>query len=284
MTALTTSSKAELIDYSGIEFESDGTENIAPPMAVIKLVQPTSSMEGAGKHGAEFYHIDREDYTPELDVVPLSMKWTRAYFQEGNAEKPACASPDAETPYPDQTLWEGKHQPAACVECPFGPTFRERNNGATSPCKASMVLLVQRQDDESWALLRLNSMSIDPFKAWVGRLKRRKIAMFTQRARVTAQEFAEPGKKWAQMAFESSDLPRDRVMELNAVMREQRERFAKDIPQEDEVWGDGKTPFRTEPVDPETGEVGVSGRAPTPSLTSRLTQTAAEMFPKVEQP
>ena len=75
-------------DYSGIEFESDGTEKISAPLAVIKFVQPTSSMENASKHGAEFFHTDRDTYSEDLDVVILSMKWSRSYFTGDDTGKP----------------------------------------------------------------------------------------------------------------------------------------------------------------------------------------------------
>lgn len=261
-------------DYSNIDFESDGNEDIAPSFPIIKLVQSTSSMKDASRHAGEFWHSDYEDYTPNLDVVALLKRDTRAYFLDGQ-DQPACASNDGVKPRDNQPLWTGKEQPPTCAECPFSQWGQ---NDEPPVCRESIVLLVDRAVDDDagepdLAQLRLNAMSFRPYKRFVSRkLAPKKLPMYTQRLHLTTNEKHDAGKKWFELVIENEPLPREAVMEYVAVLHVERERFAQSVGQDvDEApaqtWGDGQTPF-TQTVDTDTGEIGGAGT--TQTLRERL--------------
>ena len=73
------------------QWEDDGTGDIAPSFPIVKIVQGVSKMPGAEKHIGEFWRSDTEAYYPEMVIVPLFQKETRALFGEGGADL-ECAS------------------------------------------------------------------------------------------------------------------------------------------------------------------------------------------------
>lgn len=265
-----------LAEYEGIEFESDGNEDIRPSFPLIKMVQATSVMPGANKHVGEFWHSDGETYETTLDVVGLLKRDTRAYFPEG-ASEPACASNDGIVPRPDQPLWREQDQPASCAECPLS-VWGE--HGAPPPCRQSMVILVDRQPDgePDLAQLRIGGMSIRPYKQFVGRkLAPKKLPIYTQRLHLTTAEKHEAGKKWMELVIEGQPLSREKVLAYVALLKAERARFEQSVAHDqDEVpastWGDGSESYAGR-VDPDTGEV-----SDTPRPTSPLVRTAKEMF------
>ena len=135
-------------------FASDGTEDIAPSFPIIKIVTATSQMDGASKHVGEFFRSDTEEYFPELEVVPLFQKTTRAVFAEGS-DQPLCRSDNGIEPMPYQQLWSQRtfrtnnkqdhevpdiDQPKSCATCPLGewtndepPVCRENRPRSSVP-------------------------------------------------------------------------------------------------------------------------------------------------------
>lgn len=274
-----------LAEWNTGEWESDGTEDIAPSFPVIKLVQPTSSMPGAEKHVGEFYRSDDEAYYGTLDLVPLFKKDTRALFVTGN-DQPVCASNDGIAPRLDMPLWrtpmpEGvpelwleamnsvEGQPASCDGCPFS----QWDGDNPPPCKSSINVLVHHEG--SLAQLRISGKSIKPFKQFVARkLAPKKLPLCSQRLHLYTEIRTEPGKKWAELRIDNTLLTPTEAKPYNAVLRDERARFESSlaIEPDDEAagqhgapeasWPDGSKSFAQRiTVDQETGEVleGVRG-------------------------
>lgn len=245
--------EAAVDEWRSIEWESDGTEEIAPSFPVIKIVQPTSSMEGSGKKGGEFWRSDNEEYYPTLDVVALFSKTTRAYFEEA-ADQPACASNDGIAPRPNQPLWEGKEQPRACASCPFS----EWGEDGTPPrCKESLAVLVDH--DGELAQLRIGGKSMKPFKNFVARkLKPKKLPLCSQRLHLYTEEKTEPQKKWFELRIDAEQLKPTDASVYNAVLAYERGRFMEaasgDEPEIHDVtpggdgWGDGSQSYAASDV------------------------------------
>lgn len=255
----------EVVKWDDIVWEDDGTGAIQPSFPFIKIVQRMSGMEGAAKHSGEFWHSDREGdaaYQGELGVVALVMRDTRALFEDGQ-EAPSCMSSDGRKPLPSQPLW-GKTefvarqrvfaqplvtQPTTCATCPFGMWSVD---GAPPLCRESKVLLVQREDDQSLAQLRIGGMSIKPFTNFVGKyLKPKKLPLYSKRLVLTTAERKREGKTWNELEIFSEQLSIEDAMTYSEILRTERERFERTLGEDASAeWiGDDQR------VDPETGEI-----------------------------
>lgn len=239
-------------DFGQYDFEDDGTEEIRPSFPNIKLVQSTSSMEGATQNVGKFWHSDRETFEYPLEVVALARRETRALFEEGRLE-PACLSIDGKAPLPNQPKWAGSAQPAACAECPFS-SWGEDNS--PPPCGKSEVLLVDRGDGDL-AQFRVNGTGIKPLRQFIARrCKPKHLPLYAFRLTFTASEMVGPGKKWQQLEVDG-DLQTPAVAQrYSDMLRSQREAFEKtlrettdtdgvewvddpaDLPQRDQSGGD----------------------------------------------
>lgn len=209
-------------------WEDDGTSGIAPQFPTIKIVQPTSSMKDASRNAGAFFHGDYEEYEHTLDAVGILARDTRAYFKEGE-DTPACASPDANAPFPAQRLWKdrGELQPPSCDLCPFSAW--NENDGTPPPCRQSTVVLVDREPDADMpnlAQLRIGGKSLKPYRQFVARkLAPKRLPLFTKRLHLYTEEKSEPGKKWFELRIDADDLPRAKALQYNEILRAQRQQF-----------------------------------------------------------
>lgn len=219
----------------GADWESDGTEAITPSFPVIKIVQATSNMAGAGQHGGDFWHSDRETYEKELRVVGLLRRETRALFVDGS-ESPACISADGERPLANQPLWMGETfsvneqtynvplgaQPSRCATCPFAQWI----NSAPPLCKNSDVLLVQREDG-SLAQLRLSGKSIKPFNGFVAKKCRpRGIPLYAYRLTLATERKSEgANKRWYELQIAGELMTPTEAREYSDMLRLYRSQF-----------------------------------------------------------
>jgi hypothetical protein len=223
--ALEATSDNVLAAYSGHEWESDGTEDIQPSFPILKIVQPTSSMEGASKHGGEFYRTDTGEFYPTVEVVPLIQRETRAYFEEGH-DNPSCMSPDAKAPLPNQPLWAEGEQPTACADCPFSQ-WGEDNT--PPPCKLSYVVLCDL--DNEMVQLRIGGKSMKPWRNFVSKkIRPRKLPLCSHRVTLGTAEHSEPGRRWNEMVVQDATLlPPETASEYNAVLYGERFRFEQAV-------------------------------------------------------
>lgn len=276
-------------EWTGSEWESDGTDDIAPSFPVVKIVQNTSQMEGASKNIGRLWRSDTEEFFDHLECVPLFKKNTRALFAPDN-DQPLCASNDGIEPRPNMPLWSdatpmpeafldlrndvppGK-EPTDCDTCPFSQWIGDN----PPPCKSSINVLIHHQD--SLAQLRISGKSIKPFKQFVARkLAPKKLPLCSQRLDLFTEEHKEPGKKWFQLCIDATLMSPAEGKLYNAVLRDERSRFESSLaiePDDEEPaaggrsgrspqpsWGDGSASFRdrVEPVterivDPVSGEI-----------------------------
>lgn len=252
--------------WDGVQWESDGTEDIAPSFPIIKIVQRTSNMDGAAKHIGQFWHSDRdatEAFNEEVQVVALVKRNTRALF-EAEQDKPSCMSADGNEPLRDQPLWQKQvatfqdtvmpirelQQPTRCTQCPFAQWDNKTNEPPR--CKESKMLLVER-DDGSLAQLRISGMNIRPFEQFVARyLKPKHLPLYSKRLTFTTASRSKPGKVWEELEIYAEPLSVQEGQHYAAILREQRERFEETIRDEAHVeWGDeNMTAF-----DEDTGEI-----------------------------
>jgi len=214
----------EVMDWSeldGIDFGDTGIEEVKPYFPNVKVVQGSSGMAGASKHGGHFWHSDSQEFSEDLDIVPMLRRETRALFGTGDS-KPMCTSNDGKFPLDNQRLWDGRHvisvgegdsnirqvdvpkvAPNGCANC----VFSEWPKGGKPVCPSSDVWLVNRGTDEKpdLAQLRLSGMSIGPMIAWVKReVKPRSLAPFFYRLRLSNKEHVEGTRKWQDLVVEST--------------------------------------------------------------------------------
>ena len=202
------------------EWADDGTSSIAPSFPIIKIVQPTSTMEGSSKHQGQFHRSDTGEFYGPLDLVALFQKSTRAYFVEGN-DQPACMSTDGFAPRPNMPLWKGKTEPYACTDCPFSQWGED---GSPPPCSASFVVLVDHNAE--LAQVRIGGKSIKPWKRFISqKLAPRKLPLCSQRLHLYTEERSEPGKKWFELRIDNTQLTVDEAKKYNAILAYERQRF-----------------------------------------------------------
>lgn len=275
-----------LKDWAGVagdeEWESDGTENIRPSFPVIKIVQGTSTMDGAGDKAGQFWHSDTEEFEEALDVTALLMRDTRAMFEE-DADKPVCVSVDGKAPLPNQPLWakesvtvqaNGERAtldvPApqtSCAECPFSAWGED---GSPPPCKASLAVMVHRGDG-TLAQLRVSGKSLRPWRSFVAKkCKPSRIPLYGYALRLTTVRKVEerPTRIWNELVIAGALQKPALAREYSNMIAEQRRAFEEAVardaePDEEEAtapagseWLDaaefeeeqGRPPVQEEPV------------------------------------
>lgn len=212
-------------DFGQMDWEDDGTDDVQPAFPMIKIVQGTSTMEGAGKHGGDFWHSDTEEYESTISVVALVKRETRALFEEGRVE-PSCLSVDGKVPLPNQPKWAGQVQPAACVECPFS-AWGEDNT--PPPCKNSEVLLVDRGNGDL-AQLRVNGKSIKPLRQFIARkCKPKSLPLYAYRLTLGTRELSGDGKKWHELTLSGELMQPAEAKVYSDMLRAQREQFEQTL-------------------------------------------------------
>lgn len=225
----------ELLD---MEFEPDGSEEIALIFPTISLVQSTSQFPESSKHVGQFWHSDREDYTEELEGVGLFMTYSQALFEQ-DSKAPSCSSLDGQVPRPNQKLWlsddgtwhprgsqERKtiplpHQPLSCATCPMNLWI-----GDNAPaCQRSIILSLWRGDDKTIANFRFGGTALKPFQQFVGTKlvhRNRKLPLSAMGLRFYSSEETKPGKKWQQLHVEGRPMPVAEVRQFEAFKNEIR--------------------------------------------------------------
>ena len=222
---------AEYRDYDG-EWEDDGSEDIGTVLPVVKLVQSTSQMKDSSRNGGYFWRSDTEDFYPNIDIVPLLMRETRALFEEGK-EQPGCMSPGGRKPRPNMPYWaeRNQEQPETCGECPFSEWGAD---GTPPPCKNSYMVAAVWLDDldavptgkEDIVQIRIAGKSIRPWKQLVAKaIHSKKLPLFAFKLRLMSEEFTAAGKKAHVLTFEHSLLPKSVAQVLNVRLREERSRM-----------------------------------------------------------
>ena len=241
-TALTTASPtavAEIESWAEFGPVDDGTQDEAVIFPVIKIVQPTSSMKDAGKHGGDWYHSDKEDYEIGLlNVVALHQRETRALFIENN-DQPQCFSLDGQKPFNMyQPIWSNTEElnklgaqpvasgsPETCAQCPLS----QWADDSPPPCSGSIVLIVDRAGEGEpydLAQLRISGKSIKPWRRFVrSKLRPKNLPLVSVRLLLSTAEHSEPGKKWYQLEIESEPRTPFEAREHVALMREMRQWF-----------------------------------------------------------
>jgi hypothetical protein len=225
---------AALADYAGHEWESDGTEDVQASFPYLKIVQPTSSMTNAGKHGGEFFRTDLEEFFPTVDLIPLIQRNTRAYFEEGEPA-PSCASDDGIAPRPGQPLWKDNGileeygiygQPANCASCPFSEWS---DDGKPPKCGTSVVILAEHEGE--LVQLRIRGKSLKPWRNYISKkLRPKKLPLCSHRVTLGTEEHGEPGKKWNELVIQDFELlAAEDASTYNAVLYGERQRFEQAV-------------------------------------------------------
>lgn len=212
-------------DFANEEWESDGTESVAPAFPSIKIVQGTSTMPDAGRHGGDFWHSDTEEYTRELVCVALVRRESRALFIEGE-DGPQCLSMDGIAPLPNQPRWSGTAQPGACDTCPLSVWG---DDGTPPACKASNVLLIDRGEGDL-AQLRISGKSLKILRQFIARKCRpRRLPLYAYRLTLRTVERSEPSKKWHELTIDAELMSPADARRYSDVLRAQREAFERGL-------------------------------------------------------
>lgn len=219
-------------DFKGNDWESDGTDDITPSFPSIKIVQGTSTMDGAGRHGGDFWHSDTEDFTPTLECVALVRRETRAYFEEG-ADGPQCLSTNGIEPLPAQPYWATRGpQPQVCDHCPLAQ-WGEDNT--PPPCKLSNVLLIDRGEGDL-AQLRISGKSLRVLRQFIARRCRpKRLPLYAYRLTMRTVERSEPSKKWHELVIDGELMTPAEAQKYSDVLRAQREQFERGLKQDGAV-------------------------------------------------
>lgn len=278
---------ADIPDY---EWADDGTGDVAPSFPLVKVVQGTSTMDGATKNVGRFFRTDTDEFFHPLLMVPLFQKNTRAFFRQGE-DQPACRSDDGVAPAPNQPQWEGRPAPSACSECPlgmFGP------NVEAPACKAGVVVL----GDVAGELvqLRIPPSGISAWKRFVARrLKPKKLPLCSHEISVSTEERTEAGKKWQGIVIDSRMLRPSESAQYNAVLAYERTRFEEAVrntdfdddapsPAPKQEWGDGRQSLRERLDIDADGVILDPGDEPIGAGQGSLLDTAGQLGKRVEPP
>ena len=241
--ALVEPESTALVSWAEFEGIEDGSEDVLPQFPIVKIVQATSGMEGAQKHGGEFWRSDTEEFLPSLDFVPLFMKETRAHFLEGDAQ-PVCVSADGKAPLPGQRLWAEEYkdllldngwqifdQPVSCADCPFSQWVD--NNPPL--CGGSIVVLGDLGGGDL-VQLRISGKSIKPWRSFVARLvtaKKRPLCSYRLNLYTEAkQEGAQ--KRWQELRVQAESLTPALAAQYIPVIQFERERFQRAVVEDHE--------------------------------------------------
>lgn len=257
-------------EYMDIQWEDDGSEDIQIRFPSVVLTQATSKTPDAGRHGGDFWHSDREEYTRNLECVALRMSYQQAFFEDGKTA-PSCSAQDGKVPRPGQSLWQQEtykprnmpeqavplmRQPSSCAECPFsqfGP------NGERPLCNKSVLLLIERLDDGSYAQLRFGGMSLKPWEKFVSsklQHKNRRVPLFTNKLTLTGREESRDQNKWYELEVYGEVLPIEEQQRYNALVGSMRSHMEQAIAESEQAmdmpapaaapvaWDDGLTPLK----------------------------------------
>lgn len=235
-------------EYRGDGWEDSGIGHIRPSFPIIKIVQGTSTMPAASRHGGDFWHSDWEIYTPELEGVALVMRETRAMFLQ-NASEPSCRSNDGVAPAPEQPQWVGTNAPKACADCPFsqwGP------NGEAPTCKTSLVLLIDRGKGDL-AQLRVAGKSMRVLRSFISRkCAPKRLPLYAYRLVMNTVTHAEEGKKWHELNIAGTLMAPTESRAYSDLLRAYRAEFERTLHEEGEVEWPDDVP---EVVNKATGEI-----------------------------
>lgn len=164
---------------------------------VLKIVQGTSRMEGANRHGGDFYNTISQGFTETLKVVPLTCKHARQLFGD-EGDKPECRSDDCVT----GTTY------GRCLGCDFNadihPELWEKGN-PTKRCDKGYRMLLIQPDEGSFVAFSAFKTNVNPIKvlntliATVGRKKTGIAALFTATFTFATELKEGDGKKWYQL-------------------------------------------------------------------------------------
>jgi hypothetical protein len=222
---------------------SDGSEELMPTWPQIKLIQGTTrGVQDSTKHMGEWYHTDREQFDPLLEVIPLRMTDQRTLFGT-NDVTPLCSAPDGKYPLPNQKLWTmptvevrggktlgvPKTQPMSCAECPFSQFGL---NNAAPVCNESILLMVMRDDDQSFAQVRIGGTGLKPFRSTVRRrlvYRNRRVPLFTHLFTFGSEAIESGNKKWMQLTVNVAPLSADQVREMVGLATAMQESMQSEI-------------------------------------------------------
>ena len=220
--------------YADIEFADDGVDEsrVRLQWPDIRLIQGTTKgIEDSDRHLGMFYHPDRAEFTETLDVIPLAVRYTRAFFEE-DAMSPACVSLDGRAPEPNQLLWTKQQvlvknqglrdigfmpQPTSCDACPFSAWG---DDNTPPPCGESRLLMVMREDG-SFARFRASSTAIAPVDRTINRLINgaKRLPIFAHMWSFGSQKTEKGSKKWYQLTVNTRPLDIDEVKEVNETVK-----------------------------------------------------------------
>ena len=247
-----------LTDWKAFDGESDGTEDVPPIFPTIYIVQGTSRMDGADKHGGEFWHSDTETFETNLSIVALLHKSTRALF--GNGEQtPLCRSVDGERPLPDQKLWTLETwadkqgiahdvppygQPDLCDQCPLS----RWENDERPPCGDGYEYLVVRADG-SFARFRVSGTSIKPMRQFIAsKCRPKRIPLYAYELTLSTVRRKSADKAWHELVVTGQLLGQEVALGYSDMLRAYRGEFERQIAEQAEAEPLDVTP-RDEPSD-----------------------------------
>jgi hypothetical protein len=187
---------------SGIEgFDDyDASEDLKIP--VLKIVQGTSKMEGANRHGGDFYNTITGEFAESLTVVPLALDRQRAKFNKGD-DKPDCVSRDC--------VNGSKY--GQCDSCEYNADYNQSLwekdiNGERPPhCDKGYRLLLINTEDGGPAIFTASKTNVNPVKTLVtmlktvGLKKTRTSALWSGAYVFKTELREEPGRKWYQLVI-----------------------------------------------------------------------------------
>jgi hypothetical protein len=168
---------------------------------VIKIVHGTSKMEGAGKHGGDFYNTISGEFAERLQVVPLVVGKARAKFNK-DEDKPDCRSNDCIT----GTTY------GACAHCQFNANIhqelwqKDERGDRPAHCDEGFRFLLYLPDEMSYGIFNASKTNVNPAKLLITRLiQGGKKAVGVMAPYGALWEFATaqmsaPGKQWYQLA------------------------------------------------------------------------------------
>jgi hypothetical protein len=141
---------------------SEGLEGFTLKPAILKLVQNTTTDEGAVK-GKLFDTLSKANFD-KLQVVPLSIKMTRVLFPPNGdlGAEPLCRSNDGIVPSPDAQV----PQCASCANCDSGPKAWKnfRSTGKKPDCQEKFRMLFIDRDSGLPYFVTIGGKSITQLK------------------------------------------------------------------------------------------------------------------------
>lgn len=228
------------------QWEDDGTEEVAAVLPFVKIVQGVSKMPDAERHIGEFWRSDTGDFYPEMTIVPLFQKTTRALFNRigdrqvllagEDPETLICASADGKEPMPEQLYWHktGKDQPFSCEMCPFSQWGEDDRGFSVRPtCGESWVILADHDGD--LVQIRLARSAMSAWREFLSKRVRPKVLqedgtrresrMFQFRVTLRTERRTQNGNTWQALVVEATKMSDLEASIYNAVLAYERQRF-----------------------------------------------------------